>query len=261
MLAMGLFTVSDSTSRYWFPLLPVLYTLLAASLAEAATRWRPQAELAARRGASFAFLLLFALGPDFHPRHLLNVGDDAVRYRTGAFARFEETWYPRPDVLTAAETIERWHTGTPEARIVVQTLPAMSYYLQSEHAVYFDRGYGRFAGYSRERGRRELWSGQRLLSTPEELFDYAGPADELWLVRSIDPVGRPGVDLAAALADGGLTEAGRDVIGQDGRIELIRLRQEQSSEESQLGEWASRRSRRTRRPRPKLRSSRPREIV
>ena len=220
--AMALFTVSSSTSRYWLPLLPVLYTLIALSLAEAATRWLRLSDISARRAAGIAFLLVFALGPDFQPRHILNVGADAVRYRTDRFARFADTWYPRWDVRTAAATLTRWHAAAPGARIVVDTLPALSYYLALEHAVYLDRARTRFADDSRERGRRDLWSDRRLLSTPQELLAYADPAEELWLVRATEPAGR-GADLDA-LPAGRLTEVGRAVLGQDGRIELVRLR-------------------------------------
>ena len=220
--AMALFTVSSSTSRYWLPLLPVLYTLIALSLAEAATRWLRLGELSARRGAGIVFLLVFALGPDFQPRHILNVGADAVRYRTDGFARFADTWYPRWDVRTAAATLTRWHAAAPGARIVVDTLPALSYYLAIEHAVYLDRGRIRFAGDSREGGRREMWSDQRLLSTPEELLAYADPSEELWLVRATRPA-RRGADLDA-LPGGRLIEVGRAALGEDGRIELVRLR-------------------------------------
>ena len=221
-IATALFTFTSTTSRYWFPVLPVLYTLLAVSLAEATTRWRPHAAISARGVASFAFLLLFALGPDFHPYHILKVGDDSVRYRTGAFERFDMTWYPRRDVRMAAQTVARRHAASPGPRIVVDTLPAFSYYLDQEHAVYFDRCCKRFSSYARERGSRELWSGQRLLGTPADLLAYAAPAEELWLVRETDPE-RHSADLAA-LQDGQLTEVSRDILGQDGRIELIRLR-------------------------------------
>ena len=223
MLVTGFFTVGSSTSRYWFPVLPVLYTLIAVSLAEAMTRWLPRAEVAARCGASLVFLLLFALSPDFQPRHIVNVGDDAVRYRTGEFARFADVWYPRLDVRTAAETVARRHADAPGAHIVIENLPAFSYYLDDEHAVYFDRRFARFASYSRKQGQREMWSDQRLLGTPADLVAYVDPGEELWLVRSIDPGGRNGIDLTALTA-GQLTEIERDVLGQDGAIELIRLR-------------------------------------
>jgi hypothetical protein len=125
----------------------------------------------------------------------------------------------------AAETLSHRLRDSPGARIVVDSLPAMSYYLDVEHAVYYHRGYSRFHSYSREHGRRDMWSGRRLLSTPEELSAYAEPAEEIWLVGSIDLVGRTDADLAAAaLADGRLIEVGRDVLGQDKRIELVRLR-------------------------------------
>ncbi len=145
-----------------------------------------------------------------------------MRYRTGAFARFADTWYPRSDVRSAAATLEHWHAAAPGARIVVDTLPALSYYLGVEHAVYLDRDHNRFAEDSREQGKRDKWSDRRLLSTPEELLAYADPAAELWLVRAIDPANR-GADLDA-LPAGRLTEVARAVLGQDGRIELVRLR-------------------------------------
>ena len=225
-LTMALFSTGDSTSRYWFPLLPVIYTLLAVSLAEAFVRWRPRAEVMARQGACATFLVLFMLGPDFNPRHIVNVGDDAVRYRIGPFSRFEETWYPRPDIRTAATTVEDWHAELAEARIVIENLPAFPYYMEGEPALYYARGWGRFASYSREQGTRERWTNLRLLSTPEELADYARPAGELLLVRSIDPAARrpPGNDLVAALRDDGFVEEERVVAGADGRLEIIRLR-------------------------------------
>lgn len=224
-LIMALFSVGDSTSRYWFPLLPVIYTFVAVGLAEAFTRFWPQAVPGGQHGACAVALALFMLGPDFNPRHLLDVGNDAVRYRTGPFSHLEDTWYPRPDIRTAASTVESWRAEFPNARIVVENLPALSHYMRGSHAIYFARDYGRFASYSREQGRRERWSGERLLSTPKELVDYARPAEELWLVRSIDPSTRlPGIDLTAALVASGFTETERVVASVDGRIEIIRLR-------------------------------------
>jgi hypothetical protein len=221
-IATGMFAFSSTTSRYWFPLLPVLYALLAISLAEAATRWLPAAGRVGGRLAGTAFLLVFALGPDFHPDHLLRPGDDAVRFRTGAFARFADTWYPRHDVRTAAATVARWHAAAPGVRIVVDTLPALSYYLDEEHAIYYDRCGKRFRSYARERGTRDMWSGRRLVGRPADVLAYADPNEELWLLREADAL-EPGIDLAA-LADAGLTELGRERIGEDGGIEIVRLR-------------------------------------
>jgi hypothetical protein len=103
---------------------------------------------------------------------------------------------------------------------VVDSLPALSYYLDQDHAIYYDRCCKRFESYSRERGTREVWSGRPLLSTPADLLAYAAPGEELWLLRDAES---HGTDLTA-LSQVGLTEIGREVVGHDGRIELIRMR-------------------------------------
>ena len=218
----ALFLVGSSTVRYWFPLLPVIYTLFAVTLAEMLTRWRPQAKIMMQRWASLAFIVLFALSPDFQPRHLMDVGNDAVRFRTGPFARFIETWYPRFDVRGAAEAVERLHAEKPEVRIVVDALPALSYYLDAEHAVYLERTRSRFRNVSREKGTLDLWSDRYLMSTPEELLAYVDNNEELWLVHGTEAP-RLGTALAT-LPQGRLVETGREILGQDRRIELIRLR-------------------------------------
>jgi hypothetical protein len=47
---------------------------LQVTVAEVPTRWRPHPAQVARPAAALVFLLLFALGPDFQPRHLVKVG-------------------------------------------------------------------------------------------------------------------------------------------------------------------------------------------
>ena len=219
----ALFNAGSSTSRYWFPLLPVVYTFLALALIDLARRvWPvPHASAAAAAG-SLVFLFLFVLGPDFHPHHLLDPGAAAVRYRTGGFARFLETWYPRYDVRAPAATIRDWDAQAAHARVVVDTLPALSYYLDMPHAVYLDRTGGRFPIVSRARGTLDMWSGQRLLSTPKEFADYARGAEEVWLVRRVDAADR-GLDLGA-LPNDAFVAVERVVPGADQRIEIVRLR-------------------------------------
>src|SRR5690606_38394139 len=137
-LITALFNVGSSTSRYWFPLLPVIYAFLAVILIDVVRRVRPQLGARATPAGSAAFLILFALGPDFNPGHLLDPGAAAVRYRTEQFAGFLETWYPRYDVRAPAATIADWRAENPDARVVVDTLPALSHYLDMAHAAYLD---------------------------------------------------------------------------------------------------------------------------
>ena len=219
----GLFNAGSTTSRYWFPLVPVVYTFLALVLIDIARRTYPvRGAGAAAAAGSVVFLVLFALGPDFQPRHVLDPGAAAVRYRTDDFARFLETWYPRYDVRSPAATIAKWGGRAAGARVVVDTVPALSYYLDMPHAVYLDRTGARFANVARAQGALDMWSGQRLLSTPAEFVEYASGANEVWLVRSVDPESR-GLDLGT-LSNGAFVAVERVVPGADQRIEIVRLR-------------------------------------
>jgi len=218
-LITALFNVGSSTSRYWFPLLPVIYAFLAVILIDVVRRVRPQLGARAAPAGSAAFLVLFALGPDFNPGHLLDPGAAAVRYRTEQFAGFLETWYPRYDVRAPAATIADWRAENPDARVVVDTLPALSHYLDMAHAVYLDVSGARFATVARARGTVDMWSGQRLLSTPADFAEYARGSEEVWLARPVDPASR-GLDLEALP----FVVLERVVPGVDGRIEVLRLR-------------------------------------
>ena len=106
---------------------------------------------------------------------------------------------------------------------MIRLLP-VSYYLEREHAIYFGRDTSDFLLSSRERGTRELWTNNRLLSTPEELAAYTKAAREVWVVRWVDdPSEFKDVDLATVWA-GRAPELSRAFLGEDGRIEVIRAR-------------------------------------
>jgi hypothetical protein len=177
----------DST-RYTFFLYPLGLVVLALSLGEA-TRWLggrlPRGlPIPADALASGLALAFFAAAGDFNPRHISAVAGPEASFRIGRFEPYAGTWYQRSDYPAAAVWVEREAGGDRDARIVVVGLPPVSYYLPSEHAVYYDRADPRFAAVSRERGTRDLWSQRRLLSTPEELREHTTGARRVFLVRS-----------------------------------------------------------------------------
>jgi hypothetical protein len=169
------------------------------------------------------FLAGFALSTDFNPSHLLRAGTPEVAFRVGEFKRFENAWIPHPDHRGPAEFLNRNHEVGPTTPIVVERILPVSYYLDRKHAIYFGRHTTDFLLSSRERGTRELWTDNRLLSTPDELAAYTASAPEIWIVRWVVDPGFSQVDLEAVWADRA-PELSRMFLSQDGRIEVVRAR-------------------------------------
>jgi 4-amino-4-deoxy-L-arabinose transferase-like glycosyltransferase len=224
MLLYGLFMTTSSTVRYWFHLYPVLLCLIALVAVKVIRRFGVSSVRADIAGASL-FLVAFMLSSDFNPSHLLRAGSPEVAFRLGEFEPFDRLWFPRPDHKGPAEFLNRLENIDPAARIVTIRLLPVSYYLEREHAIYFGRETTDFLLSSRERGTRELWTNNRLLSTSDELAAYTKAAREVWVVRWVDDpaVVSNEVDLAAVWA-GRAPELSRAFLSEDGRIEVIRAR-------------------------------------
>ncbi|MDH3297553.1 MAG: glycosyltransferase family 39 protein [Gemmatimonadota bacterium] len=185
LLVLGVFTTSLVTTRYTYFAYPVALAMLVLSVRDAVRLVaRPRSvTVEAALGVPVA-LALFSLGGDFSPRHLVEVGSYAATYRTGAYQEHENTWYARDDDVSTANFVT--DAARPGDLVIAAETPAMSYYLDLEHAVYLDRRGHRFANVSRERGTLDLWSGRRLLSTPEEVDEFTRCAEgAIWLVRSL----------------------------------------------------------------------------
>jgi hypothetical protein len=223
MLLYGLFVTTSSTVRYWFHLYPVLLCLIALVAVKVVRRFGASRARADIAGAS-VFLVAFILSSDFNPSHLVRAGSPEVGFRFGEFEPFERLWFPRPDHKSPAEFLNRLEDIDPAAPIVVIRLLPVSYYLEREHAIYFGRDTTDFLLSSRERGTRELWTNNRLLSTPEELAAFTKAAREVWVVRWVDdPSEFKDVDLATVWA-GRAPELSRAFLSEDGRIDVIRAR-------------------------------------
>ena len=182
-------------TRYVFFIYPLILLIIASAVVEvtqrlSAFRSRSRQPMAEGVGAAL-FACLFLLSSDFNPRHIARVASDEVTYRTGAFERFRSVWYPRLDYRSAAEFVNLHAMDDARTRIVVAGQPPVSYYLERDHAVYYSRDDPRFRNVSRDRGTVELWSDQRLLSTPEDLDRYTSTARVVWIVEQPGSHGAP----------------------------------------------------------------------
>jgi hypothetical protein len=228
VLEYGLVQAPYSSSRYWYHLYPVILCLIAVSVADIVARLtrlaRPLPAWNPSHLAAFAFLGLFSLTSDFNPRHLAQMGTDAVVFRTGIFEPFWATWYQRLDYESPAKFVNRNATPVDSTRIIVEYHYPASYYLQREHAIWLPRHTEVFDLHSRARGTVDQWSDRQLLSTEQEIADYTRTASDVWLIRSIDaayPWEEP--DPARIWGDR-LVEQARSFVSRDDRIEVVHVR-------------------------------------
>ncbi|SLN69402.1 hypothetical protein OCH7691_03189 [Oceanibacterium hippocampi] len=182
LMCFGVFNTLYPTTRYAYFIYPFLLTAIVLTIDDVAGRLAPRQLRAALSVA--VFLGLFAIAGDFHPRHLMATASADVTYRSGPFAPYAATWYPRRDAAGAARyALETVPADAPV--VVVDLLPA-SHYLRREHAVYLFREDEEFYNNSRRGGTVDLWANRPLLSEPGALCRYAGAAGEIWLLIEPD---------------------------------------------------------------------------
>ncbi len=228
MLLFGLFEPPYSRMRYWFHLYPVILLVIALAIVDLLT-WLASRRATAMRSsgalAGLIFLGVFATTSDFNPRHIVQVADAAVAFRTGPFEKFWVTWYWRFDYRSPAEFLNANVMPEDDARIVVQYHFPVSYYLEREHAIYIPRTMGIFVRHSQRQGTLNRWADRPLLSTPQELADHTRTAREVWLIRGVEDEERfPEMPDMEEVWGDRLIEHTRAFLSQDERIEVVRIR-------------------------------------
>lgn len=224
-VALGVFQSTYSTTRYMYFVYPfVLFTIvqsvndLVASGARLATL-NNRSQFMPNLVVVSACCGLFCASRDFNIHHLMNAGSQDVGYRIGAYASFARTWYERWDFESPARFVDRNAWPAERDVIVVLGLGVVQYYLDLDCALYLSRSDSRFAIVSRQQGTKDLWSGERLLSTAGDLLQYTQEAGRVWLVR---PIGSRQVDVDSVW-DARLKLTEIAYVSRDGRIEVVRI--------------------------------------
>lgn len=211
------------STRYLFFLYPLLLCTIALTLQDVAfaVAGRLKRTRAHRVDliVSSVCVLAFGLSRDFNIKHLLTVDSEDVRFRTGAYASFARTWYGRWDFESPARFVDRNVRPAADDRIIVVGLGVVQYYLNADCALYLDRGDSRFAIVSRQLGTKDLWSGERLLSTERDLLHYTQGTGRVWLVRS---VASSQVDVSSVW-NNRLESSEIVYTSRDSRIEVLRI--------------------------------------
>jgi hypothetical protein len=220
----GVVEAPYSRLRYWYHLYPVMFSLIALAVVIVADRLaRARPVPCTDHLAAFAFLGLFALTSDFDPRHIAAAvaGDKRVTFRTAPFEDHEHTWYQRYDFRTPA-TFVNYHARASDL-VVVEYHFTVSYYLNEPHAIYIPREWhDLYPLHSREGGTRDMWSGQPLLDTPEELRAYTQAASSVWLIRGTDR-SREELPDPEAVWETRIEDVARAYRSRDERIEVLHV--------------------------------------
>ena len=195
ILCLSVLNSPYTSTRYTFFFYPLIWLVIIQLLRDvwcylsSRMKWKPQGvRIWAPIGVGLA---IFALSSDWNWHHITQLTEPPASFRLGPFQAYANTWYPRLDFASPSQFLNAQFLNTPaqlpsQSRIVVLGVPPVSYYLQPDHAVYYDRAKSRFFNVSRERGQRDIWSGQRLISTPDGLRHYTRGAETVWLVRSVE---------------------------------------------------------------------------
>lgn len=190
VLAFGMINQAYASIRYSFFLYPFVLALILISAIEAAAAIMHRLNGDQRLGQAVgiaACLCVFGISSDFNLRQIMGVAGENVRLRLGEFERYQGIWYDRLDYETPALFVNE-HAGIQKRqKVLVVGQPPVSYYLTVPHGVYYDRKDPRFYGVSRRRGTVDIWSNQRLLSTPNDLREYTRCAANVWIVRATPP--------------------------------------------------------------------------
>jgi hypothetical protein len=224
----GVLTSRFYMTRYFFFIYPVMLCNLALALRDLALamqrRFRPVGNVPRDALAAAAFLGVFAVSSDFNPGHLGGVSEDDRIYRTGRFAEHRVTWYPRQDVRSPAEFVNRARSGDlADAPVIIVNQVAASAYMTGDFATYLDRKTIRFADETAEHGRTHRWTGGRLLSTYDDVREYTAKVRDVFVIRHIsDYPTYPFI--VEDIWPRRLAEATRRHLSSDGRIEVVHVR-------------------------------------
>jgi len=183
-LALFMITATMSTfyvdSRYTFYLYPFILSICAVVI----VRVIPKSFAGNLKNISLIILvgLFFIVSDDFTIKDTMEIDSERVNFRLDYDGPRTRHYYPRIDFQSAAEYI---NTNRGSGSVLITSVPVIDYYLHSEERSYFylPLTHDEFAGQSACGGKREIWSGLRLLYTEEAFKELIANSNyERWIV-------------------------------------------------------------------------------
>jgi hypothetical protein len=172
-------------SFFFFPLFAILLLGETVHLQESAAAHSGNGRMKMLLKAILPIPMILFLGmEDFHFRHVADVSSVEFNYRLGKYDRYSNLWYPRVDLRTPSEYVNK--SFRPGDVIVIGAV-ASAFYLEKPFVNYVDSASPRFRIMSREKGKREIWTGRPLVHNLEDFLGLvpANPENSLWLIAGI----------------------------------------------------------------------------
>lgn len=113
-------------------------------------------------------LILFIATEDFHIGHIMNVSSMEYNFRLGENRKFSSHWYPRADLKTPSEYVNKVYR---EGDVIVVGVIGSAYYLDKPFVNYITFESDRFFALSRKEGKEEQWTGRPLIYNLEQFLN------------------------------------------------------------------------------------------
>jgi len=153
--------------RYTFFVYPLVLLLVLVSFKRIVENFVSNNTISKLVFSSFVVVLVFISG-DYSFRHLLNIDNNEIRFRTIYEPKIENIYYYQEDYLTPAQVINK---NMNDDDIIITTQAAMSYYLKKLDYEYLNYKHKEFSIRSRQSGTKEVWTNANLIYREENFFN------------------------------------------------------------------------------------------
>lgn len=174
----------------------------------------------------FLPIILFVATEDFHFAHIQNVSAKELNFRMGEYNKLERLWYPRADLKTPSEYVNKVYKN---GDVIVVGVVNSAFYIDKPFVNYITYKSKRFFNMSRNEGKEELWTGRPLIYNIKDFINLVpeDPNNSLWAIVVIRDFEGSSFEYADSLLE--ISEENKMVatlkyVGIDSRIGVYELR-------------------------------------
>jgi len=179
ILVQNILKLTYFETRYFFFLYPLILLLALFSL-ERINNFIIKRDYLSKFAFGLSVIVFLMLSEDFNINHLKNIDSKEINFRMNFSLPLTEHYYPRWDVKTPAEVINK-NAGLNDIVIINEQIN--DYYLNKLNYIYRDYHGADFPGESVDIGRMERWTGAKLIYDDKKLIDLLKKDDRIkWLL-------------------------------------------------------------------------------